>query len=366
MTNICLYLHSIKNAGGAEKRITSLANYLSKYNYNVFIMTWDRQEDNSFYKIDKKIKWIKVEYKYGYLNKIKNIIKVIKFLKNKKIVIFIGFVMSGFKTLFIACKFSNTKIIVAERNSPSMYKIKFNFISRIFIYINLFLSTKIVVQLNEYIKHYPLFLRKRIYVIENYIPLPNLDTYKESKKENKFFKILLVSRLDNEQKNLDKFIFSLSKINSKYLNIVRVTIIGHGKDYQVLLNLIDKLNLHSIIKIITPKTNDLSHFYSDSDLFVIPSKWEGVSNSLIEAMSYGLPIIALKECQGMGYFVKNSYNGYLVDTDSQSVLLDKYLYKLIDEKEFCIQLGINSYKLIKSINKEDDRIKWRDLIENSK
>ena len=109
--------------------------------------------------------------------------------------------MSGFKSLFIACKFSNTKIIVAERNSPSMYKIKFNFISRIFIYINLFLSSKkIVVQLNDYIKHYPLFLRKRIYVIENYIPLPNLDKYKESKKKNKFFKILLVSRLDNEQK----------------------------------------------------------------------------------------------------------------------------------------------------------------------
>ena len=83
-------------------------------------------------------------------------------------------------------------------------------------------------------------------------------------------------------------------------------------------------------------------------------------------MSFALPIIALKECQGMSYFVKNSYNGYLVDSDSKSILLANTLYKLIDNKEFCIQLGKNSYKLIKKINKIDDRIKWRNLIENLK
>lgn len=366
MINVCLYLHSIKNAGGAEKRITALANFLSKSNYNVFLMTWDKQEDKSFYKIEKKINWIKVEYKKGYINKIKNIIKIVKFLKNNQIKFFIGFVMSGFKTLFIACKISKTKIIVAERNSPSMYKLKFNLISRIFIYINLFLSTKIVVQLNEYIKNYPFFLQKKIYVIENYISLPNLDEYYYVKKKEKLFKILLVSRLDNEQKNLDKLIFSLSKIDSKYLEIIKVIIIGNGKDHDAIVHLVNNLNLQSVVTIIPPNSNNLSQFYINSDLFIIPSKWEGVSNSLIEAMSFALPIIALKECQGMSYFVKNSYNGYLVDSDSKSILLANTLYKLIDNKEFCIQLGKNSYKLIKKINKIDDRIKWRNLIENLK
>jgi len=53
-------------------------------------------------------------------------------------------------------------------------------------------------------------------------------------------------------------------------------------------------------------TSNVAHFYRNSDIFIFPSKGEGLSNSFIEALSYGLACISYKntsfpELSGLGF-----------------------------------------------------------------
>ena len=71
MKRICFFLHSIKSAGGAERRIINIVNYLSEGDtqFKVYLLTWDSKQEDSFYKISKKVKWLKLPYKKGLFYK---------------------------------------------------------------------------------------------------------------------------------------------------------------------------------------------------------------------------------------------------------------------------------------------------------
>lgn len=363
MKRICFFLHSIKSAGGAERRIVDLVNHLSEFDneFKVFLLTWDRDREDSFYKISKNVKWLKLPYKKGLTNKFMRVLSIYSILKKNNINNFIGFVMSGYKTIFLSCYLAKVKIIVAERNSPSMYKLNFNILSRFLIFLNLFFASKIVIQLEEYTKDYPFFLRKKIKIIENFIVIKKKEALICKNKDN-FFKILIVSRLENKQKNINNFLYSIKKINENYLKKIKISIIGDGVDLNIINNTILKFKLNNFVDIIKPVSSDISSYYLNANLFIIPSKWEGVSNSLLEAMSYGLPVIALKRCQGMNKFVIDDYNGYLVENDNELIMFQDLIEKLIDNKMYLEKLGRNSKEVLKNINMVDDKIKWRNLL----
>jgi glycosyltransferase involved in cell wall biosynthesis len=57
---------------------------------------------------------------------------------------------------------------------------------------------------------------------------------------------------------------------------------------------------------------DVSKFYAIADIFVLPSKTEGVSNSLLEAMCAGIPVVA-SNVGGNKDVLEDGRSGYLVD-----------------------------------------------------
>lgn len=57
---------------------------------------------------------------------------------------------------------------------------------------------------------------------------------------------------------------------------------------------------------------DLARIYTQADVFVLPSLLEGLAYVLLEALSYGLPIISTRE-SGAEDFVRNGENGFIVD-----------------------------------------------------
>ncbi len=71
------------------------------------------------------------------------------------------------------------------------------------------------------------------------------------------------------------------------------TIIGAIEEYQYyknVLTLIDNLSLKDKITFIQPVSqNNLPHFFSQSNIFILPSRWEGNPNIIREALSVGLP-----------------------------------------------------------------------------
>ena len=60
-----------------------------------------------------------------------------------------------------------------------------------------------------------------------------------------------------------------------------------------------------------------------SDCFVLPSRLEGLPNSLIEAMYIGVPVVATRSIPIIDRIVQEGYNGYVVDSEDFRALADR-------------------------------------------
>ena len=90
------------------------------------------------------------------------------------------------------------------------------------------------------------------------------------------------------------------------------TIIASGKDQENIFYQIHDLGLSECVTFI----NGLSHKeaidkMSESDLFLLPSVGEGISNAVLEAMALGIPVIST-DCGGMEEVIKNGENGFVI------------------------------------------------------
>ena len=81
-----------------------------------------------------------------------------------------------------------------------------------------------------------------------------------------------------------------------------------------------------------------------ADIFVLPSYNEGVSMALLEAMAYGLPVVASK-VGGIPEVVRHNFNGYLIEPgDTES--LANYLEVLLNNSFLRKEMGANSRKIV--------------------
>ncbi|MBC8466112.1 glycosyltransferase family 4 protein [bacterium] len=104
--------------------------------------------------------------------------------------------------------------------------------------------------------------------------------------------ILFVGRL-TEQKAPELLIRALPRIIVSFPNI-QLVVVGAGSRLPDVQNLISKLNLHNhvILKGAISKA-DLPKYYSETDLFVLPSQFEPFGLVGLEAMACGCPVLSI-------------------------------------------------------------------------
>ena len=82
----------------------------------------------------------------------------------------------------------------------------------------------------------------------------------------------------------------------------------------------------------------------DADIFILPSYNEGLPMSILEAMSYGLPVISTP-VGGIPEIVKDGVNGYLIFPGDNEALAEK-IELLAKNKELRLRMGQENYKLV--------------------
>ena len=131
------------------------------------------------------------------------------------------------------------------------------------------------------------------------------------KKENiseKDFVCVCVGRLDSN-KNVKCLIDSF-----KYLpDNIHLLVCGDGVEKENLINLANSINKHNQIHFLGNR-NDMADIYECADMFLMASYREGLSRSIIEAMSSGLPC-AVSNIRGNRDLIVEGENGYLVNPD---------------------------------------------------
>jgi glycosyltransferase involved in cell wall biosynthesis len=135
--------------------------------------------------------------------------------------------------------------------------------------------------------------------------------------------ILFLGRL-NWKKGLDRLISAFSAVGGYRLVIA-------GNDEEGYLEILDKLisqhNLHDRITVIPRLVDgrDKEYLFKNSTLFVLPSYNENFGNTVVEAMSFGIPVLVTSEV-GAAEIVKLADAGKVVSAEN----LNGQLKKLLD------------------------------------
>lgn len=112
----------------------------------------------------------------------------------------------------------------------------------------------------------------------------------------------------NINKNHSIIIQAIKEINNSNIYYL---ICGQGNLEQELKNLSQKLNIEDRVKILGFR-KDIYELLKTSDIFVFPSKREGLSVALMEAICCELPVIC-SNIRGNNDLITNNVNGFLVE-----------------------------------------------------
>ncbi len=174
------------------------------------------------------------------------------------------------------------------------------------------------------------------------------------------FVLLFIGRIVKD-KGIDELIEAFNILNKKYKNI-KLLIVG---DFEADLNPIDNIELlnsnRDIIRIDFQK--DIRPYLSISSLFVLPSYREGLPNSLLEAGSFGVPLLATN-INGCNEIIVDRENGILVSKKSVNSLING-IETLIKDKKLYQKLKSNiRNSIIKRYNQKFFLSKLKDELEN--
>ena len=205
------------------------------------------------------------------------------------------------------------------------------------------------------------FPESQIVYIPNGVEIP----YETKDFTERITRVVTTSRL-SEEKGVDVLLKAWAEV-IRYEKELKLTIIGHGPLESELKILSQSLGIEKSVEF-TGMVENVEAYLRNAELFVLPSRSEGMSNALLEAMSYGIPCIATnvggngellgaddKKISSEGYLIAR--NGLLVNPDDLKGLSEALLY-LLRHKEERAELGRRSRRFIKenySINSIADR-----------
>lgn len=139
----------------------------------------------------------------------------------------------------------------------------------------------------------------------------------------------------------------------------KVKIVGpEGKEGELkkVLDEIQKRNLIDIVEVTGKKSSyELQNFYSDADIFILPSYAEGLPYVILEAMSYKLPIVSTR-VGALPEVIEEGANGFLVEPGNIKALTEK-IEILAKNKNLREEIGRNNYEKIKNEYSMDHLVK---------
>ena len=335
-----LRLTTLLDFGGIETKMANLSTYNDKENEWVFVALGKGGEAEKKIRANgKRTQLLGFDYK---IPSIKSIWKCYKFLKKEKPdVLHTSGAEANFFGYFAGRMAGVPKIIVEEIGIPRqsfVAKKIFRFIFRNADYT--VGESKAVV--DHFVTTYKLDPDKAK-VVSNF----GLFQYDLSKlivqKDESIFNIVMISRLE-KVKNIEGVINVVSRLRETRLRNIRLTIAGSGALEQELKKKVEEMNLHKHVHFLGFITDPYPHL-CNADLYVLNSHSEGFSNSLVEAMYSGTPVLSTT-VGAASDIIEDSKNGFLTCVNDEEELYLKLL-KIVDiPKEVMSKIGTNGQKSI--------------------
>jgi Glycosyltransferase len=181
------------------------------------------------------------------------------------------------------------------------------------------------------------------------------------------FKTDLISPLENKkviaigrytyQKGFDMLLKTWEQVN-KHLPDWNLNIIGDGEPNEIsqLKTLIDKYNISNSVTLVKP-TSNIEKEYLSSSLLVMSSRYEGLPMILIEAQTFGLPIVAFDCKCGPKDVITNGVDGYIVPQGDITAFSEKIM-TIIENEDLRKKMGERAKLASKRFNEDVIMQQW--------
>lgn len=300
MKKILFVLKQLRcNFDGASKILTMLANSLKKSGYDVYCYAYSGILENENLLPD-------VHCIRGTENKKYNTVRELgKTLRTVKPDVAVSFITNANTFLSLAAVGTKIPVIVCERSDPFLETNKQLVVMRQFYR----LASGAVFQTAEAQKYYTWI--KNSVVIAN--PIEKTEIRVIKKFADREDTVVAVSRIDLHQKRLDLMIEAFSILAPKYPQL-KLKIYGDGEpeDCLIIKKMISQYGLENRV-VLAGKIKNVKETIVDCKMYILTSDYEGIPNSLLEAMSIGLPVIST-DCSpgGAKLLINHMENGILV------------------------------------------------------
>jgi glycosyltransferase involved in cell wall biosynthesis len=191
-----------------------------------------------------------------------------------------------------------------------------------------------------------------VVVIHNSVPIQTIN--KIEKKSNDLFKILFVGRITN-WKGVELLLLAVNGMEN-----VEVTICGDGPALSVYEEMNIRLGNTNVIFTGRIKPSVVSELLEQTDILVLASLYEGLSHTLLEAISFGKPCIA-SNIGGNPEVITHGYNGLLFDPYNH-IELKEHILKLVNDNNYYNKLANGALESTLKFNIDNNFKKVEDLL----
>lgn len=222
--------------------------------------------------------------------------------------------------------------LVSERNDPQRYE---HPCIRNFFYR---MADRIVCQTQDAVNAFPNEIRKKAVVIPNPVDIGDTESWSGERER----RIVAVGRLA-PQKNHDLLLRAYAQF-ARQCPGYTLEIYGKGMQEKKLRILAGELGVsdHVIFKGFSGQVREEIR---KAAMYVLSSDYEGISNSMLEALALGIPVIATDcPCGGSRTYIQEGINGLLVPVKDVTALANA-MRRLAGDPQLGARLGREAQKL---------------------
>lgn len=319
---VALVVSSLR-MGGAERVMSMLANYWNRNGQTVGLITLEHQ-DSDFFPVDMEIRRIVVDEAVPSLSNNRAVIRttlrriwglrtaLVDFRPD--VIVSFGAVMNIL--VILASTYTGFPVVVSERSDPRHHRI-----GRIWVILRWLLYRRVsaLVAQTHSVQSWAETVvdQKRVAVIPN--PISIIAQARNSPEEGRSSGLTVVGigRLSPE-KGFDLLIRAFARLRGQFPDW-SLTIFGEGPARNDLEVLVNHLYLEEVVRL-PGKTCSPEVELQHASLFVLPSRFEGFPNALVEAMAAGIPVVAANCPSGPAEIIEHGVSGMLVPVDDESSL----------------------------------------------
>ncbi len=341
--------------GGAERVTAELISEWARTDYKIIVVQLRPNEFSNRYDMPDGVEYIDSRLgKNRYMNMVRNIKCLVQAMRQHANAPVLCFVKKAIWVVGIASLFTRNRIVLSERNDPNSTPPKHGMVRKL-VHWSFRRADACVFQTIDARDYFPEVVKKKGVIIPNPIN-PNLPKRYEGKREKI---IVAAGRLDH-QKNFAMLIRAFALLHEDFSDY-QLIIYGRGALEDELKKLSEHLGVSKFVDF--PGFSD--NIYQDMlkcAVYVSSSDYEGISNSMLEALAMGIPSV-VTDCPigGARMIIKNGVNGILVPVGDEKAMSEG-IKKILSDPFFAETLGKEAYKLRSEFPIEKIAKEWLDVL----